>query len=60
MISEIIKKYLETLKKQNQFDKDFVDILNESNELNEEGEKTASKVLDLIEKRYDKNKKNKT
>ena len=60
MISEIIKKYLETLKKQNQFDKDFVDILYESNELNEEGEKTASKVLDLIEKRYDKNKKNKT
>lgn len=60
MTSEIIKKYLEKLKKQNQFDKDFVDILYNSNELNEEGEETASKVLDLIKKRYDEDKENKT
>lgn len=60
MSSEVIEKYLERLKKQNQFDKDFVDILCKSNELDEEGEKTTSNILDLIKKRYDKNKENKT
>ena len=60
MSNEIIKKYLEKLKMQNRFDKDFVSILYDSNELNEEGQETASKVLGLIKKRYDKNKEDKT
>lgn len=59
-MSKIIKKYLETLTKQKKFDRDFINILIQSNELGEEGDKTTSKILNLIEKRYDKSKKVKT
>lgn len=60
MSSKIIKKYLETLSKKEIFDKKYIALLLNSNELNEGGEVTVSKVLDLIEKRYAENKKNKT
>jgi Arc/MetJ-type ribon-helix-helix transcriptional regulator len=58
MSSEIIKKHLEEMKKQNKFDTDFVDALIVSNDEDEEGKETADKILNLIKQRYAKNKEN--
>ncbi len=60
MSSEIIKKYLESLKSQKKFDEGFIEILLRSNENGEDGEVTATKILDLIKQRYAKDKENKT
>ena len=58
MSSEIIKKHLEEMKKQNNFDADFIDVLIVSNDKNEEGKETFDKILNLIKKRYAENKEN--
>ena len=58
MSSEIIKKYLEDMKMQKEFDSDFIDLLTGSNDIGEEGKETAIKILDIIKKRYDKSKEN--
>lgn len=55
-----ITKYLHGLQLQKKYDNDFVKALIDSCEKNEEGEITAEGVLELISKRYAKNKKNKT
>ncbi len=60
MSSELIKKHLEELKSQKKFDGNFIDILAEANETSEEGATTASRILDLIKKRYVESKKNKS
>ena len=60
MSSELIKKYLEKLKNQKKFDEGFIDLLVESNQVDEDGSTTVEKILKLIEKRYAKSKENKT
>lgn len=60
MSSELIKKHLEDLKSQNFFDDGFIDILTNANRIDETGEVTAEKIINLIEQRYVKNKENKT
>ena len=56
--SEIIKKHLETMIGQKEFDADFVNILIVSNIENEDGEEIAAKIINLIKKRYAQSKKN--
>jgi len=56
MSSEIIKKHLEDMKGQKEFDPDFIDLLSVSNNEGEDGDETAGKILDTIKKRYDKSK----
>ena len=60
MPSNLITKYLETLKSQDKFDEGFVDILAESNRSGEDGETTANKIIKLINERYAKSKEDKT
>lgn len=55
-----IKEYLEVIKSQNKYDAEFIDLLVDSYIRNEDGEKIAEKVLDLINKRYDQGQSNKT
>lgn len=58
MSSEIIKKHLEDLKKQKEFDSEFVDLLATANDINEDGKDTAARILEVIKKRYVKSKEN--
>jgi len=60
MASELIKKHLEQLKSQNKFDNGFIDILIEANETSEDGETTATKILENVKQRYAESKKNKS
>ena len=52
MNSEIIRKYLEELKEGGECDSDFVNILQQCNEKNEDGEEVAEKLISVIRKRY--------
>lgn len=56
----MIKKYLDTLKKEGKYDKEFIDILAVCNKDDEDGEIVAEKILQVINKRYVEDKKNKT
>ncbi len=58
MSSDLIKKHLEKLKSQKSFDEDFIDLLAESNQNDEDGSVTADKILKLVEKRYVESKEN--
>jgi len=58
MSSEIIKKHLEDLKGQKEFDSDFIDLLVASNDSGEDGKDTAAKILSTIKKRYAESKEN--
>jgi len=58
MSSEIIKKHLEDLKGQKEFDPDFIDLLATSNATGEDGKETTVKILDAIKKRYVESKEN--
>ncbi len=60
MSSEIIKKYLESLRGQKQYDDEFIDVLSTCNKEDEDGKITAVKILKLIDKRYAESKENKT
>ena len=60
MPSELIKIQLVELKSQNKFDADFIDMLAEANQEDEDGETTVTKILKLIKERYAEDKKNKT
>lgn len=57
MSSQIIKKHLEELKAENKNDSNFIAILQQSNETNENGGATAEKIVAVITKRYVENKK---
>ena len=58
MSSEIIKKHLEDLKGQKEFDPDFIDLLATSNDNGEDGKETAQKILATVKKRYAESKDN--
>lgn len=60
MKNENIKKYLKDLQSEKKYDSDFVKLLIDSCEKDEEGEVTAENLLRLISERYVENKKNKT
>ena len=60
MKNENIKKYLKRLQSEKKYDSDFVKLLIDSCEKDEEGEVTAENLLRLISERYVENKKNKT
>ena len=60
MASELIKKHLEELKGQKKFDDGFIDLLTDSNQNEEDGSTTANRIIELVDKRYVKNKQNKT
>lgn len=60
MSSGIIKKYLNSLKQEGKYDNEFIDILAGCNEDDEDGEIVAEKILQVINKRYAEDKKNKT
>lgn len=58
MSSNIIKQHLEEMKKDKELDVEFIQLLSDSNEKNEEGRDTATKILAAIKKRYVESKKN--
>lgn len=55
-----LNTFLEDLKKNPLFDKEFVDILTVSHSQAEEGEKIAEKIISIVNKRYVEDQKNKT
>jgi hypothetical protein len=60
MTSEIVKQYLEGLKKRDTLDAGFIDALLNSNETDEDADVTSSEIIKLIKQRYAQNKENKT
>ncbi len=60
MSSEIIKKHLDELGADSKYDTDFVGILRQCNENDEDGETAAEKMIAVIAKRYVENKKDTT
>lgn len=60
MSSKIIKNHLQKLRDEKKYDADFVAVLQESNDSNDDGSTTAEKIIAVIEKRYAENKENKT
>jgi len=60
MSSKIIKEYLKKVQDDNKYDLEFISILQNCNEHNENGEITAKKLIAIIENRYAKNKESKT
>ena len=59
MSSEIIKKYLKEIKGENKYDLEFINMLENCNDVDENGYTTAEKIIRTIEERYAKDKKNK-
>ena len=53
-----ISKYLEQIKLSGKFDLDYIDCLFKSLDNKYDGAYIAKNVIEVIEKRYDKNKKN--
>ena len=60
MTNEPIKNYLETIKSNKEYDAEFVEVLIKSYDDSEDGAIIAEKVIEIINKRYDKDKENKT
>ena len=60
MSSELIKKHLEDIKSQKKFDDGFIDALTNANRINESGDITAGKIIEIVKQRYVENKKDKT
>jgi hypothetical protein len=58
MSEKNIKRYLDILKKDDKYDKEFIDILTVGDIKNEDGKTIAAKVIESIKRRYDENKKN--
>jgi hypothetical protein len=52
MTSKIITRHLEAIKAQGDCDAEFLAILNESNANDEDGKVTATKLIELVGKRY--------
>lgn len=59
MKNKAIEEHFTALKSDKRFDAEFVELLTNSYIQNEIGEQTAKKAMELISKRYDKNKENK-
>lgn len=57
---ESIKKYLEVIKSKENYDTEFIDELIKSYDENENGTIIAERIIEIIDKRYDKDKENKT
>ena len=55
-----MEKYFTVIRSSGKYDAEFVDLLINSYAEDEAGEETAQKAIELIDERYDKNKKNKT
>lgn len=55
-----IKANLESLKSQNKYDNEFIDLLIHSHNKGEDPKTTAKNISNLIDKRYAKAKENKT
>ncbi len=55
-----VKKYLEQLKSESKHDDDFIDALIVSDSENEDWSVTATKISEIINKRYVESKNNKT
>lgn len=57
---ESIKEYFEVIKSKKDYDAEFIDELIKSYDGNEDGTIIAERIIEVINKRYDKNKENKT
>jgi hypothetical protein len=53
-----VKKYLEQLKAEGKYDGEFIDELIDSDVNDDDGSATATKLYEIIDRRYVENKKN--
>lgn len=60
MANDAINTYLEEIKSDPAFDKDFIDLLISTHGQGIEGEKVAEKIIAIVNKRYVENQENKT
>lgn len=57
MKSSAIDNYLQEIKDNSAYDKEFVELLTKSYTQSEDGEKTAQKVIAVVSRRYAENQK---